>query len=60
MAMCLSHRATHMNLSFDQSERKQSSNSNSNSQDYACKLACALFPVTVKVCIPPKLHKALK
>lgn len=29
MAMCLSCRATHMILSFDQSERKQSSNSNS-------------------------------
>lgn len=58
MAMCLSYRATHMILSFDQSERKQSSNS--HSQHCSCKLACALFLVTVKVCIPPKLHKALK
>lgn len=49
MAMCLSYRATHMILSFDQSERNCS-----------CKLACALFLVTVKICIPLKLHKALK
>lgn len=31
-----------------------------DSERRSCKLAVALFLVTVKVCIPPKLHKALK
>lgn len=58
MAVRLSSRATHMIVSFDQSERTQSSNS--KSPRCSCRLAWALFPVTVEVCIPPKLHKALK
>lgn len=55
---CLRNRLTHMILSSDQSEGKQSSNG--NSKHCSCGLAYALFLVTVKVCIPPKLHKALK